>query len=86
MSIKQIELNDIPGKGFKDCKVQNDLFEFQKSGWPACEVETHGYCNAESARGAYKTAAERLGISVSVVARKGRLFLIRDTENTVKEG
>lgn len=32
MSIKQIELNDIPGKGFKDCKVQNDLFEFQKSG------------------------------------------------------
>ena len=86
MSIKAIELNDIPGMGFKDCKAQADIFEFQKSGWPACEVESHDYSNAESARQAYKAAAERLRIGVTVVSRKNRLFLIRDTDNTVKEG
>ncbi len=80
MSIKAIEINDIPGRAYKDCKVQKDIFEFVKSEWPACEVDISGYKNAESARQAYKSSADRLGIAIIPLSRNGRLFLIRDNQ------
>ena len=82
MSIKAIAPKDIPGRsGYKDCKIQSDIFEFQQSDWPACEVEVEGYKSASTARNAYVTAAERLGVNVSVISRQNRLFLIRNAEN-----
>jgi hypothetical protein len=80
MSIKAIEIHDIPGRAYKDCKVQKDIFEFVKSEWPACEVDISCYKNAESARQAYKSSADHLGVAIIPMSRNGRLFLIRGNQ------
>lgn len=76
--IKPVNMQDIPGRGFKEGKIQADLLQFASSEWPAAEVEAGDYASTASAACAYRKTAERLRVAVTVVTRKGRLFLVKE--------
>lgn len=75
--IKEISLNEIPGRRYKDCKLQKDIMQFVNSDWSACEVDTSGYTGANSARNAYRKCAMRLNVNVDVLSRSGMVFLVK---------
>lgn len=79
--IKEISLRDIPGY-YKFGKVQQEVNTFYQSGWPAAEVDTDGYTSTASCFSAFKKATQNLHLdSVSVISRKGRIFLIRSDDD-----
>ena len=78
--IKQIDISAIPAtsKRYKLCKIQAELDEFIRSGWPAAEItDTHGYKSASVAACSYRNSARNMHIGVSVILRDGRVFLVR---------
>lgn len=76
--ITKIEPKDIPGRACRyNHQVMQEVEEFTKSGWDACEVNIRKYKTSHSAFAAYKQAIVRLNASVIVFERSGRLFLVR---------
>lgn len=83
--IQQIALESIPGihtRNGEPTPVQKDLLNFLDFGYAAAEVDVSGYCNLNSARTTYITAAVRARVDkqISIVSRSGRLFLVRRGE------
>lgn len=77
--INKIELGEIPGRCCNyNNAVSQDVLDFHKSEWSACEVNIGKYKNCHSAFAAYKEAVKRLKVGVKVTERKGRLFLIKE--------
>lgn len=75
--ITEISPNDIPGRRYKDCKLQKDIMQFVNSDWPACEVDIQNYKTVNSARIAYSKSVKRLNVNVDTITRNGRLFLVK---------
>lgn len=76
--IKQTNV-EIPGVGKGNANPLNDIRAFLKGGFENCEVDASPYANAYNCKNAYASTASRAGLSrkVSVISRKGRVFLIR---------
>lgn len=76
--ITQVDLKEIPGRrcNFNNA-VSQEVLQFHKSDWSACEVNTNKYKTVHSACAAYKKAIQTLNVGVMAVERSGRLFLIR---------
>lgn len=76
--IIQIEPKDIPGRACRyNQQVMQEVEEFTKSGWDACEVSIQKYKTSHSAFAAYKQAIVRLNAPAIVFERSGRLFMVR---------
>lgn len=80
--IKKIKIEDIPGLRKPREGVISQIEEFYKSDWPACEVESHGYKTANSARNAWRKAVESTHLGITVITRADRVFMIRNKEVT----
>lgn len=76
--ITKVELNDIPRRrvGYNSA-VSQEVMQFHKSDWPACEVNISKYKDAHSATGVYREAIKRLKVNVIAIERGNRLFLVR---------
>ena len=76
--ITKIDLKEIPGRACSyNTAVSNEVEEFYKSGWDACEVKTNKYKTSHSAYAAYNTAIKRLRLNVMVFERSVRVFMAR---------
>lgn len=80
--IKKIEMEDIPGTRKPKENVMAQVEEFYKSDWPACEIEAHGYKNANTARNAWRKAVKATHYGITVITRENRVFMIRNKEVT----
>lgn len=75
--IKEIKIEDIPGrKSIRDTIIPQ-IDEFHKSDWKACEVEIGKYKSVDSAKGAWSKAIKSSHYDIEAVTRQGRLFLIK---------
>ena len=75
---KEIKISSIPNnKVSKNGTPLKDVWEFYNLGIEAAEVDTSGYKTALSAWASYHNAVKNAGISVQVMLRKERVFLIR---------
>ena len=58
-------------------QLENDILEFANSGFSACEVSNPGYKDVHSFYVMARRYAEKSGLSIGVVSRKGRIYLVR---------
>lgn len=76
--ITKVEITDIPGRRVNyNNTVSQEVMQFHKSDWPACEVNISKYKGAHSATAAYREAIKRLHVNVIAIERGNRLFLVR---------
>ena len=75
--IKEIKIDDIPGRKIIRDTIIPQIDEFQKSDWPACEVEIGKYKSVDSAKAAWNKAVTACHYAIDVITRQGRLFLIK---------
>ena len=76
--ITKIEEKEIPGRACHfNNQVTQDVLDFHKSDWPACEVNIGKYKSVHSAQAAYRQAIKNANVGIIAIERSGRLFLLR---------
>ena len=75
--IKEIKIEDIPGRKIIRDTIIPQIEDFMKSDWNACEVEIGKYKSAASAKSAWNKAIKACHYAIDAVTRQERLFLIK---------